>query len=81
MQPDNSTSRDDPQVNVSFFDHVNALCQSFADEWQSQPRPNLSDYINRVADDSREILFRNLLLREIQMRRQQGEQPSADEYH
>ena len=66
---------------MSTFDQVNALCQAFTDEWQSQQRSNLGDYIDRIAVDSREMLFRNLLLSEIKLRRKHGEQPSADEYH
>jgi hypothetical protein len=62
------------------FEQVVSLCQAFTDEWQPAQRPDIPSFLDRVADDAREPLLRNLLFHEIDHRRRLGEQPRADDY-
>lgn len=62
------------------FDHVNALCEMFAAEWSSPSPPKIEDFLQRADVDSREMLFRNLLMCEVSLRRKHSELPTTEEY-
>ncbi len=62
------------------FDGVVLLCEEFTSEWEPVHRPSIPSYLDRVADDARATLLRNLLQYEVQRRRQEGELPQAEEY-
>jgi tetratricopeptide (TPR) repeat protein len=79
-----TTSRDTPtgppEPRAASFERVVTLCQTFASEWRPSQRPDIPSFLDRVADDSRETLLRNLLYHEIDRRRREGEQPRAEDY-
>jgi len=75
IEPDRDRSQ-----SVFPFKHVASLCEDFTSEWQSAQRPDIPAYLERVGDDAKETLLRNLLQYKIQRRRREGELPHAEEY-
>ena len=69
---------------ISGFEKVDSLCQSFRQQWASASdsalRPAIQGYVEQVTEEAQPTLLRNLLNVEIQRRRGLGEQPSANEY-
>jgi hypothetical protein len=45
------------------FEQVVSLCATFTQEWESERRPDIPSYLDRVAAGSRATLLRNLLAR------------------
>lgn len=68
------------QVNVNIFDLIDSICAEFRRQWKEGARPRIESYLEKVPDEARENLFRNLLQAEIRSRRQAEESPSSDEY-
>src|SRR5207253_951170 len=62
------------------FEQITSLCEDFSHEWQPVQRPDIPSYLDRVAADARGTLLRNMLLYEVERRRQEGERPQAEEY-
>jgi serine/threonine protein kinase len=62
------------------FDQIITLCERFKAERQTGGRPSIESYLDRVAEDARPALFRNLLALEVDIRRHCHEQPSVDDY-
>lgn len=62
------------------FDQVTAVCEIFVEGWGSSPKPRIEEFLSRVPEESREMLFRNLLMHEISLRKQHEEHPSTQEY-
>lgn len=62
------------------FDDVQKVCEEFAQSWDLEVRPQISDFVNQIDPNRKEILLRNLLHFEIAKRRGNGEDPQETEY-
>jgi len=51
------------------FEQIVSLCADFTTEWQRSRRPDIPSYLDRVGDDAKETLLRNLLEQELRRRR------------
>ncbi len=80
MDQDRPESNRDKSGSRFPFDQVAAVCEEFTSDWEPAQKPSIPSYLNRVADDARATLLRNLLQYEVQRRRQEGELPRAEEY-
>jgi serine/threonine protein kinase len=67
-------------VQQSDFEQIQSLCRDFRRQLKGGARRRIEDYLDRVYESSREMLFQNLLHVEIEYRRRQGESPSSDEF-
>ena len=61
------------------FEQVASLCETFTQDWKLG-RPDIPSYLDRVTFGSKDTLFRNLLMCELQRLHDQGERPRADDY-
>lgn len=59
---------------------VNAVCDSFEAAWKAGSRPQIEDVLGDAPDLERQALLRELVLIEVEYRRQLGQEPSAEEY-
>lgn len=71
---------------LSAAGQVDRLCDEFEASWRraierNEVRPEVSEFLGRVADDEQADLFRELLEIELDLRCAQGESVSAEEYH
>jgi serine/threonine-protein kinase len=64
----------------SFGAILDRYCDEFESLWRQKRCPRLEDYLDRVDEENRARLLRELLLIEIHYRRRRGELPSLDEY-
>jgi tetratricopeptide (TPR) repeat protein len=62
------------------FQQIVSLCENFTTEWQPAQRPDIPSYLDRVDDEAKESLLRNLLEHEVRRRRREGEIPLVEEY-
>ncbi|WP_166831168.1 serine/threonine-protein kinase [Thalassoroseus pseudoceratinae] len=62
------------------FEQIQTICRDFRRKLKSGLPKRIEDYLDRVYEPSREMLFQNLLHVEIEFRRRQGEQPESNEY-
>ncbi|MEZ6128881.1 MAG: protein kinase [Planctomycetaceae bacterium] len=62
------------------FEQIQSLCRDFRRQLRSGARTRMEDYLDRVYEDSREMLFQNLLHIEIEFQRRQGNDPASDDY-
>ncbi|TWU33851.1 Serine/threonine-protein kinase StkP [Novipirellula artificiosorum] len=62
------------------FNSVQAVCQTFTMDWQSDSHQSLSGYLEKVNEATRSTLLRNLLQIDIERRRGEGHQPQAADY-
>ena len=68
------------RVSLSPFEQVNCLCAAFTGEWDAASPPAIHSYLQRVGEEARPTLLRNLLAIDVVRRRAAGEQPRAEEY-
>ncbi|MCE9563863.1 MAG: SUMF1/EgtB/PvdO family nonheme iron enzyme [Planctomycetes bacterium] len=59
---------------------VDAVCCRFEAAWENDQQPHLSDYLGDIANPVRTVLFRELLLIELDHRRARGEPIRRDDY-
>ena len=59
---------------------IDRICDAFETTWRSDPRPSISDFVARGTEAQQAKLFYELLLVELECRRNVGEQPSREEY-
>lgn len=57
-----------------------ALCERFVQEWERGANPDIADYLADVDEQSRRLVFAELLHREIDLRRENGESPLPNDY-
>ncbi|MEQ9411200.1 MAG: protein kinase [Fuerstiella sp.] len=62
------------------FEQIQKLCREFRRQLRSGAQKRIEDYLDRVYEDSREMLFQNLLHIEIEFQRRQGREPASEEY-
>lgn len=62
------------------FEEIQQLCREFRRKLRSGQVVRLEDYLGRVEEASREMLFQNLLHIDIEYQRRQGEEPSSENY-
>lgn len=68
------------QVSINIFDQIDSICADFRRQWKAGKRPQIEDYLDRVAESAREQLFRNLLTVEIRYRERADDRLTGDEY-
>ena len=59
---------------------IDQICDAFEAAWRAGRRPKIEDELAAVEEPSRAALFRELLLVELELRRQAGEQPVIADY-
>ncbi|MBM4090821.1 MAG: hypothetical protein FJ276_15570 [Planctomycetes bacterium] len=59
---------------------IEAICERYEEAWRSGQRPPIHAGLEEVEPSDRSELVKELLAREVEWRRRQGEQPSAAEY-
>jgi serine/threonine protein kinase/tetratricopeptide (TPR) repeat protein len=59
---------------------IDRQCDEFERNWLNGQRPRIEDVLAQLPADSQAIAFRELLAIELDVRRQKGEEASADEY-
>jgi serine/threonine protein kinase/tetratricopeptide (TPR) repeat protein len=62
------------------FEDVQAICRLFRNQLKQSGDVSLGEYLEKIQESSREMLFQNLLHLEIEFRRTKGEQPNSHEY-
>ncbi|MEQ9411100.1 MAG: protein kinase [Fuerstiella sp.] len=62
------------------FEQIQSLCRDFRRQLKNAAPVCIEDYLNRVEEDSREMLFQNLLHIDIEFQRRQGQEPASEEY-
>lgn len=65
---------------MSLNGQIDAACDQFEADWRSGQAPRMEEYLAGAAEELRPALLRELLLVEIECRRQQGEHPTIAEY-
>lgn len=64
----------------STFEDIQQLCRDFRRKLRSGQVVRIEDYLTRVDENSRGMLFQNLLHIDIEYQRRQGDEPSSDAY-
>ena len=67
-----------PQQNS--FEQIQSLCRDFRRQLRSGAQKRIEDYLDHIDEDSREMLFQNLLHIDIEFQRRQGREPASDDY-
>src|SRR4051794_4355322 len=65
---------------LSVLQQIDEVCDSFEAAWQAGVRPRIEDFLDASTVQERTELFRELLAREIELRRKAGESPDLAEY-
>jgi eukaryotic-like serine/threonine-protein kinase len=79
-RPKGARSSDGCRIEVP-FEQIASLCEDFSRRWQPTQRLDIPSYLDRVPQDSRATLLKNLLQFEVLRRQQSGDRPQAAEYH
>ncbi len=66
--------------NINVFDDIQSLCRDFRQQLKKRGRKRIEDYLDSVDDSSKEMLFQNLLLIDVEFRRRQNDHPSSEDY-
>lgn len=74
-QPGDSSPHSDSPTQL-----VESLRDQYDRDWKSGRRPQVEDFLRDVSEPDRTSLFRELLRLEWEQRRQNGEEPTAQEY-
>ncbi|MEZ6128882.1 MAG: protein kinase [Planctomycetaceae bacterium] len=62
------------------FERIQSLCRDYRRQLKHAAPARIEDYLDRVYEDSREMLFQNLLHIDIQFQRRQQREPTSEEY-
>ena len=65
---------------VTLAGQVDQACDRFEADWKAGRRPRIEDYLERVSGEGAEVLLRELLMLEIELRRGSGDRPTLEEY-
>jgi serine/threonine protein kinase/formylglycine-generating enzyme required for sulfatase activity len=76
----NSDPANTRSFEESWDERKDRLCDEFEDAWRTGQRPKIEDYLRDLVGQVRSELLGNLLDVELELRRGQGEEPSAEEY-
>jgi serine/threonine protein kinase len=79
-----NSGRDDPSLSPSVAEFVDQVCNTFEEAWKGAgdagTRPRVENYVGGAPESARPALLRELLLLDIYYRRQDGEEPTPEEY-
>lgn len=67
-------------TNQTAFEDIQKLCRDFRRQLRSGAKKRIEEYLDRVYEDSREMLFQNLLHIDIEFQRRSGHEPESDHY-
>lgn len=70
----------DSESSVTLTSGIERLCDSFEAAWECESRPLIEDFLDGQPEPDRNSIFQELLLIELQRRREAGETPVAEEY-
>jgi WD40 repeat protein/tRNA A-37 threonylcarbamoyl transferase component Bud32 len=59
---------------------VDQVCNQFERAWRKSPPPRIEDFLGDASEEERLTLFRELVLLDVDYRRQRGEMPCVDDY-
>src|SRR5271166_6317384 len=59
---------------------IDAVCSRFEQQWKAGTTPHLEDYCTQLSGPAFPVLFRELLVLELEYRRRRGESPTIEEY-
>ena len=59
---------------------IDDACDRYEAGWVAGPRPKIEQFLDQVAAIERPSLLRELLAIELEIRRERGEAPTAQEY-
>ena len=74
------SGRDDDLESLAQARRVNLACERFELAWRAGEEPRIEDVLSAAVPGDRQNLLRELLALEIELRRDQGENPSTSEY-
>lgn len=66
--------------DINVFEDIQSLCKDFRRCLKRAHERRIEDYLDRVGDSSREMLFQNLLHIDMAFRRRRNEEPASDDY-
>jgi hypothetical protein len=66
--------------HLSMDDRIDLLCDRFEEAWQSDKRPVLEAFVQENEGVDTTALFKELLLLDLEYRRQAGESPEREDY-
>jgi serine/threonine-protein kinase len=78
--------RDEPLIStprslpLTLAGRIDRACDRFEADWRAGRRPELEAYLAGAPEPDRPVLLRELLLLELEFRRNQGERPAPGEY-
>ena len=67
-------------MSGNILQQIDAASEDFRLAWKSGSPPRLEDFLERVADEGRENLFKNLLLLDLRYRSRSHEKPTSSDY-
>jgi serine/threonine protein kinase/formylglycine-generating enzyme required for sulfatase activity len=67
-------------IPLDILQEIDRVCDSFEAAWHAGLNPRIEDYLGIVAESYRESLFREILARELEIRRKAGESPCLADY-
>jgi serine/threonine protein kinase/formylglycine-generating enzyme required for sulfatase activity len=67
-------------LSLSQLQQIDRVCDSFEAAWRAGRRPRIEDFLESTTVEERTELFRELLAREVELRKEAGESPEAAEY-
>src|SRR3954447_23403699 len=65
---------------LSVLQQIDQLCDSFEEAWQGGRRPQIEDYLGRTDVPDPTELFKELLAREVELRKKAGDLPEPGDY-
>ncbi len=68
------------QISLNVFDLIESICREFRSRCKRGSPPAMESFLERVPENAREILFRNLLIVELRYRKRAGKPATAEEY-
>jgi serine/threonine protein kinase len=69
-----------PDDSLARARSVNRACERFEAAWRAGERPRIAAYLESSAPAEHDAMFHELLALELELRREQGENPGRDEY-
>jgi eukaryotic-like serine/threonine-protein kinase len=73
-------ARPDADVSLDRARAIHRSCEAFEASWRAGEAPSISDYLGDLGPSGDEERFRELLALELELRREAGDEPTADEY-
>ena len=67
--------------NLVLKRQLDSICNEFEQQWDVANRPDFSSFLKQVGDETKTRLLKELLVVDIQLRRKNGEEVSAEDYH